>query len=110
ALSNVVREDFPATLRFWAEVPLDGTSTTVELPLADALTTYRVEAIAWTEPGWVTTASAEVRVDQEATVDAPVPTFATVGDGLRVPVRVQNRTTPPLEVRVVVEADGVSVS
>jgi hypothetical protein len=110
ALSNVVREDFPATLRFWAEVPLDGTSTTVELPLADALTTYRVEAIAWTESGWVTTASAEVRVDQEATVDAPVPTFATVGDGLRVPVRVQNRTTQPLEVRVVVEADGVSVA
>ena len=110
ALSNVVREDFPATLRFWAEVPLDGTSTTVELPLADALTTYRVEAIAWTESGWVTTASTEVRVDQEATVDAPVPTFATVGDGLRVPVRVQNRTTQPLEVRVVVEADGVSVT
>ncbi|MEZ4251512.1 MAG: MG2 domain-containing protein [Polyangiales bacterium] len=109
-LSAIVREDFPATLRFWAEVPLDGTSTTIELPLADALTTYRVEAIAWTDTGWVTTASTDVRVDQEATVDAPVPGFATVGDGLRVPVRVQNRTTQPLEVRVVIESEGLGVT
>ncbi len=110
ALSALVREDFPATLRFFPEVPLDGTSTALELPLADALTTYRVEAIAWTESGWVTTASTEVRVDQDATVDAPVPTFATAADGLRIPVRVQNRTARPLEVRVVIEADGVTLT
>ncbi|MBX3247391.1 MAG: hypothetical protein KF901_09425 [Myxococcales bacterium] len=108
SLSALVREDFPATLHFVAEVPLDG-ATTVPVRLADALTTYRVEAIAWTESGWVTTASGELRVDQEATVDAPVPPFATVGDAVRLPLRVQNRSAAALEVRVVIEAEGVDV-
>ena len=85
---------------------MDGTLTTVPLELADALTTYRVEAIAWTASGWLTTASVDVKVDQEATVDAPTPPFGTVGDTLRLPIRVGNRTRDPLEVRVVVEHEG----
>lgn len=105
-LNAIVRERFPATLHFIGEVALDGTLTTVPLELADALTTYRVEAIAWTSSGWLTTATVDVKVDQEATVDAPTPPFGTVGDTLRLPVRVGNRTRQPLEVRVVVEHEG----
>lgn len=105
-LNAIVRERFPATLHFIGEIPLDGTLTTVPLELADALTTYRVEAIAWTASGWLTTASVDVKVDQEATVDAPTPPFGTVGDTLRLPIRVGNRTRDPLEVRVVVEHEG----
>ncbi|HJK90788.1 MAG TPA: alpha-2-macroglobulin family protein, partial [Polyangiaceae bacterium LLY-WYZ-15_(1-7)] len=109
-LRDVVRERFPATLHFVGLVPLDGTQTMAELPLADALTTYRVEAIAWSASGWLTTAQTEVRVDQEATIDAPVPPFATVGDALRLPVRVANRTAQPLEAKVVVEAEGLELA
>lgn len=105
-LNAIVRERFPATLHFIGEIALDGTLTTVPLELADALTTYRVEAIAWTASGWLTTASVDVKVDQEATVDAPTPPFGTVGDTLRLPIRVGNRTRDPLEVRVVVEHEG----
>jgi len=109
-LSAIVREEFPATLHFLGEVALDGTTTTVPLPLADALTTYRIEAIAWTGSGWVTTAQTELRVDQDATVDAPTPPFATAGDVLRLPVRVQNRTGEPLRAKVLIDAEEIDVS
>ncbi|MFK7985224.1 MAG: MG2 domain-containing protein [Sandaracinaceae bacterium] len=106
AMGAMIREDFPATLFFAGEVPLDGADTMVEVPLADALTTYRLEAFAWTASGWTTSGAGRVRVDQRAVIDAPVPPFATVGDRLRLPVRVENRTDAPLEVRVQIEGEG----
>lgn len=109
-LGEMIRERFPATLFFLGEVPLDGPSTLVELPLADALTTYRVEAIAWTGSGWTTAASGEVRVDREAVVDAPIPPFATAGDTLRIPVRIQNRTAQVLRARVELSLEELSAA
>jgi hypothetical protein len=106
-MGELIRERFPATLFFAGEVTLDPSgATTLEVPVADALTSYVVEAIAWTGSGWTTSAAGTLRVDQEASVDAPVPTFATAGDVLRLPVRVGNRTAAPLEVRVEVSAEG----
>jgi hypothetical protein len=106
-LGAMVRERFPATLFFRAETPF-GTAgvAEVELPLADALTTYRLEAIAWSASGWTTSSAGRLRVDQEAMVDAPIPPFATVGDRLRIPVRVANRTDAPMPVQIEVEAEG----
>lgn len=105
--SDLVRERFPATLRFLAERALESSGTTViDLPMADALTTYRVEAIAWSADGWTTSERIELRVDQDAVVDAPVPPFASVGDVLRLPLRVQNRTRNPIRARVQVSAEG----
>ncbi len=106
--SERIRQDFPATLFFAGEIPLTGQETSVSFPLADALTTYRVEAITWTATGWSTNANVELSVDQRATVDAPVPPFASVGDVLALPVRVQNRTADPI--RVLVDATGEEVS
>lgn len=106
---ELIRERFPATLLFVGEIALEGSATIVPLELADALTTYRIEAIAWGASGWTTSARADVRVDQEATVDAPVPPFATVGDVVRVPIRVANRTESPLTARVEISGEGLSV-
>ncbi|MCB9595733.1 MAG: hypothetical protein H6719_23630 [Sandaracinaceae bacterium] len=106
ALGTLIREDFPATLFFVGEVPLTNGRAQVEVPLADALTTYRLEAIAWTPSGWTTSGESRVRVDQRALVDAPVPEFATVGDSVRLPVRVENRTDAELPLRIVVQAEG----
>ena len=107
AAGAMVREEFPATLFFTPEIPIDSQGQAeVTLPLADALTTYRLEAIAWTASGWTTSAMGRLRVDQEAMVDAPVPPFATVGDHLRLPVRVANRTDQALTARLGVEAEG----
>lgn len=106
ALGTLIREDFPATLFFVGEVAMSGGRAEVEVPLADALTTYRLEAIAWTASGWTTSGEARLRVDQPALVDAPVPEHATVGDRVRLPVRVENRTDAPFPLRVVVQAEG----
>ncbi|MEZ4329216.1 MAG: MG2 domain-containing protein [Polyangiales bacterium] len=108
-LSERIREDFPATLFFVGRVALDGARTPVTIPLADALTTYRVEAIAWTGSGFVDVARTTLRVVQSATVDTPVPNAAVVGDVVRFPVRVANRTAEPLDVLVDVTSEGVEV-
>ncbi|MEO0325049.1 MAG: alpha-2-macroglobulin family protein, partial [Myxococcota bacterium] len=109
ALSTVIREDFPATLFVAPVTSFDGRAASLRMPLADALTTYRVEAVAWNASGWVSRGRVELEVDQAATVDAPVPPFATVGDRIRLPVRVQNRTDAPLPVQVRVEAEGLTI-
>ncbi len=107
AMGELIRERFPATLFVSGEQPLAQSGVTlVEIPVADALTTYVVEAIAWTRSGWTTSASGALRVDQDAMVDAPVPPFATAGDTLRLPVRIANRTRQPLRARVEVSAEG----
>jgi len=105
-LGTLIREDFPATLYFAGEVDLASGRAEVEVPLADALTTYLLEAIVWTPGGWTTSGDGRVSVDQRALVDAPVPPYATVGDRIRLPVRVENRTDAALPVRVVVDAEG----
>ncbi len=105
--SGLIREDFPATLFYVGEVELDGSGhATIDVPLADAITTYRLEAIAWTQSGWITSSRGSVRVDQTATVDAPVPEAATVGDHIRIPVRLQNRTDAPVRARIALAVEG----
>ena len=109
-LAGRIREDFPATLHFLPEQPLDPDGTTsLALPLADALTTYRVETIAWASSGWTVSARTEIHVDQAATVDAPIPPYAVAGDVLRIPVRVENRGADPLSVRVRLVAEDVAL-
>ncbi|NOY93574.1 MAG: hypothetical protein GXP55_20510 [Deltaproteobacteria bacterium] len=105
-----IRERFPATLFFVGEMPLDDDVTSIRIPLADALTTYRVETISWTASGFTTNARVEIRVQQDATIDAPVPAYASVGDELRIPIRVQNHTEDPLEVRVELSAEGLDAT
>jgi hypothetical protein len=108
--SALVREEFPATLHFVGEVPLDAQGhAQVTVPLLDALTTYRLEAIAWTSSGWITSGRGDLRVDQDAMVDAPVPEAAAIGDVIRLPVRVQNRSGRLLAARVEVSVEGDAI-
>ncbi|MCB9613614.1 MAG: hypothetical protein H6722_14295 [Sandaracinus sp.] len=87
-----MRDDLPATLRF---VPVQALAanapTEVRFPLADAATTYLVEAIHWREDGWLWSQNTRIRVDREVVVDAPVPVTATEGDVLALPVRVRSQ-------------------
>jgi hypothetical protein len=106
-VAAILREDFPATLFFAGEIPLDGGAATVEVPLADALSTYHVESIAWTRSGWTTAGATRLRVDQVAVVDMPAPPAATVGDTLRLPIRIENRGAEPFTVTPQVGAEGV---
>ncbi len=106
-LASLLRERFPATLMFVAERAIDPSGRTVfDVPLADALTTFRIEAIAWTAEGWTSSARVEVRVDQDVVVEAPVPGIAAPGDVLRLPVRVANRGDHAVRVRTSVVLEG----
>ncbi len=107
ALARVVREEFPATLLFVGEVPLDASGhASVDVRLADAVTTYRLEAIAWSETGWVSSARARVTVDQPVQIDAPIPERAHAGDRILVPLRVVNRSARAITVHPVVTVEG----
>jgi hypothetical protein len=100
-LAGVVRERFPPTLLFRGAVDVDPSGVTeLEVPLADAVTTYLIEAILWREDGWIWSAHTELEVDREVVIDAPVPEVARVGDRLVLPLRVSNRSETEREVRV----------
>ncbi|MCC7536185.1 MAG: hypothetical protein IT379_08225 [Deltaproteobacteria bacterium] len=102
--ARVVRERFPATLVFRPEIAVDASGTTsIDVALGDAVTTYLVEAIVWGDDGWTWSASTRVRVERDVVVDAPVPEWASVGDVLELPVRVGNRTAAPLVLGVELE-------
>ncbi len=91
--AQVLRERFPPTLFFAPSMKVDPSgSTKFTLPLSEAITSYIVEAVVWSEEGWTWSTRTEVSVDKETVIDAPVPLFATVGDTLRLPVRVGNRS------------------
>jgi hypothetical protein len=100
-LARVVRERFPPTLLFRGAIDLDPSGVTeIDVPLADAVTTYLVETILWREDGWIWSARTELEVDREVVIEAPVPEMARVGDRLVLPLRVSNRGDTAREVRV----------
>lgn len=100
-LARVVRERFPPTLLFRPSIEIDPSgTTTIEIPLADAVTTYLVEAIVWREDGWIWSHDARIEVDRDIVIDAPVPEVARSGDHVRLPLRVSNRGDRARELRV----------
>lgn len=108
-LAQIVREKFPPTLLFVPSMLLDASGqTAIEVKLPDAVTTYVVEAIIWSQDGWTGSTSTHIRVDKKTVVDAPVPRFATAGDSLLLPVRVRNSGSAELLAGIVVKADGES--
>ena len=105
--AHLVRERFPPTLLFSPAVSVDPSGRTViEVKLAEAVTTYLVEAVVWSADGWTWSTRTRIRVDRETVIDAPVPRHATVGDLLHLPVRVANRTPRPRRLSVSVFGPG----
>lgn len=100
-LARLVRERFPPTVLFTPSFALDPSGRThLEIPLADAVTTYRVEVIVWREDGWIWSARTEITSDREIVVDAPIPERVRLGDRLVLPLRVSNRGTSDRTLRV----------
>jgi hypothetical protein len=105
--ASVVRERFPSTLLFRPASAVDPSGkTTISIPLSEAVTTYLVEAVVWSEDGWSWSTQTEIRVDKETVIDAPVPRHTTVGDIIHLPVRIGNRSSSDRKLDVAVFAPG----
>ncbi len=104
--ARLVRERFPPTVLFTPTFEVDASGRTrLDIPLADAVTTYRVEVIVWRADGWIWSARTEIQSDREIVVDAPIPNVARVGDRLALPVRVGNRGATPRTLRLALLGD-----
>lgn len=86
-----VRKDFPETLYFAPEIVTDEEGKAeIEVPLADSITTWRVEAFGSTQKGELVRTSAPLGVFQEFFLSLQLPKRLTVGDEISLPVLLYN--------------------
>jgi len=86
-----VRSYFPETLYTNPALITDGEGrASVNIPLADSITTWRVTSLASTTSGALGSSTAPLRVFQDFFVDLDLPVSVTEGDEVSVPVAVYN--------------------
>ncbi len=101
-----LRQYFPETLYWAPEVLTDGGgSVTLQIPLADSITTWRLTALASTQDGRLGYATHGVRVFQDFFVDIDLPVALTVDDQISIPIGVYNYLPQAQQVRLVVQAE-----
>ena len=94
-----LREYFPETLFWQPEIHTDRSGrTTVKVPLADSITTWKVSVIASTLDGHIATASADIRAFLPFFAELDPPKVLTVGDEIHLPVTVRNYLEKPQSV------------
>ncbi len=105
------RQDFPDTAFWQAQVKTaaDGTAS-VEIPLPDSLTTWRLSSKAVTADSLVGQAAVDVIVSLPLLIRPVTPRFFTVGDVLQLGAIVNNNTSDPIEATVLLDAEGVVLS
>lgn len=96
-----VREWFPETLLWRPQVVTDEQGrATIDMALADSITTWRLSASAVTADGRLGAAQLPVRVFQPFFVDLNLPVALTRGDEVAVPVVVYNYLNKPQRVEL----------
>jgi uncharacterized protein YfaS (alpha-2-macroglobulin family) len=86
-----VRSFFPETLYTNAALITDGQGrASINVPVADSITTWRVTSLASTTRGLLGSSTAPIRVFQDFFVDLDLPVSITEGDIVSVPVAVYN--------------------
>ncbi len=101
-----VRQWFPETLLWRPELITDDAGVaTIEIDLADSITTWRVNASAVTAQGKLGALSSGVRVFQPFFVDLNLPVAMTRNDQVAVPVVVYNYLDEANEVELTLEND-----
>ena len=100
------------TLLLWRpRVPLDAQGrASVELPLNDALTRFRVVAIADHGTGLFGTGSASLRTTQDLQILSGLPPLVRAGDRFRALLTVRNTTQAPMQVRLAPRARGLELA
>ena len=91
-----LRQFFPETLYWLPELMTDDQGkATVDVPLADSITTWRVSVITSDAEGNLGSAQSGIRVFQDFFVEPDLPRFLTVGDELALPVSLYNYLDEP---------------
>lgn len=105
-----VRRDFRDTAYWEAKVLTDADGrASVEVPLPDNVTTWRMHSKAATTDTRVGQASADILARLPLIIRPVTPRFFTVGDVLALGANVNNNTDAPIEVAVALEGTGVTI-
>ncbi len=103
-----VRRDFPDTAYWEASIQTDATGqATVEIPLPDSLTTWRLSSKAFSPDNLVGQSSVDVVVSLPLLIRPVTPRFFTVGDEIDLGAIVNNNTDQAIEAVVTLIADGL---
>ena len=98
-LSSLARSDFRPLLVWKGRVPLDADGrATVDVPLADALSSYKLVAVATAGDDLFGTGSAEIRTVQDLGLYAGIPPLVRSGDTYDAVFTLRNSTDRPLKV------------
>jgi archaellum component FlaF (FlaF/FlaG flagellin family) len=101
-----LRQYFPETLYWAPEVVTDeGGFVSLDVPMADSITTWRLTALASSQDGRLGFTTRGIRVFQDFFVDIDLPVSLTQGDEISIPIGVFNYLPEPQEVRLVVEQE-----
>ncbi len=98
------------TLLFWkGRIQLDPVGkTTVEIPLNDSLTSFRIVAIANSGPDRFGTGSTSIRSTQDLIIFSSIPPVVRQGDKIRPEFTLRNATGQPMDVNVSVKVKEIS--
>lgn len=98
---QTTRELFDTLLLWRGRVPLDAQGrATVDVPLGDALTSFRIVAVATSGLDRFGTGATSIRTTQDLMLLAGVPPLVRSGDAFPAEVTVRNTTSAPLDVTV----------
>lgn len=101
-----VRSYFPEALYINPEILTDGEGrASVEIPMADSITTWRMAMFASTQAGALGTGTADLKVFQDFFVDLDLPVTLTQGDRVTIPVAIYNYSAKRGDVTVKLETE-----
>ncbi|HEX5434943.1 MAG TPA: MG2 domain-containing protein, partial [Candidatus Angelobacter sp.] len=101
-----VRSYFPEALYINPEIITDKDGrASIEIPLADSITTWRMAMIASTQHGALGSTNASLKVFQDFFVDLDLPVTLTQGDRVSIPVAIYNYSDSPGEVNLQLKGD-----
>jgi 5-hydroxyisourate hydrolase-like protein (transthyretin family) len=101
-----LRQYFPETLYWAPEVLTDeGGFASLEIPMADSITTWRLTALASSQDGRLGFTTRGIRVFQDFFVDIDLPVSLTQGDEISIPVGVFSYLPEAQEVRLEVKPE-----
>ncbi|MCA9921352.1 MAG: hypothetical protein KC421_03215, partial [Anaerolineales bacterium] len=102
-----LRQFFPETMYWLPDGETDANGQlTLDIPVADSITTWRLTALASTQDGRLGSATGSLRVFQDFFIDLDLPLALTIGDEIAVPVGVFNYLPEAQTVTLTVEQES----